>query len=462
MTENTDLLILGAGPAGLTAGYYAAKKGGNVHIIEKSQEVGGLAKTLKHGDILYDIGPHILCSREYVYDYNPQMYELIKSLADDELYEFETENHLYRESMVVGPKRYKYPISIFNAVKNVGLIGSIGIGLDYLGSLFKHAPSNTYEEALEASLGKKLANLFLLDMGEKTWGVACNQLSADVAVRAGDFSICDVILKQLKGIAGLFSKKGSPVYYPKKGIGVICERLKEEIESSKNGIISLSTVPQKLVVENNRISSVEIRSLEKDAVVTTFPNSVISTIPVCDLLQIITPAPPENVLTAARNLRSRSLVCVCLVFEAQTILKEHCIYISDPQIPFGRVMEQNHFSKEMVPNGKTLLDIEYCCWFDDNLWKMSDSELAAYTVEWLKKLGIVTEEILVDSFIHREKGAYPVFELGYEKNLGVVKEYIDGISNLHIIGRVGSFSYIGQYKAMQMGWNLSEKILKHN
>ena len=461
-SKQTDVLILGAGPAGLTAAHKLVERKHSVHIVDKCSEVGGLAKTLKHGDILYDIGPHILCNKEYVYDYNPEMYAYIQSLIGDEYYDYEQLNKLYLESVSAGSKKYKYPVSIRNAVSNVGLIGSIGIGFDYLCACLKKNDAKDYEGSLVSSLGRRLSSLFLLQLGEKNWGMPCSQMSADVAWRVGDFSIVDVVLKQAKGILGSLSRKGNPVSYPKKGIGVICERQKEVIDASGMASWSLSSIPHKLVVEGGSVVSAEILSLETGSVEIKSPRQVISSIPLSDLLKTVSPPPPENVLKAAESLRSRSHICVGLIFDAPTILKEHCIYFADSEIPFARMMEQNHYSDEMVPEGNTLLIVEYFCWFEDDVWKMGDSTLSAQTLEWLKKLGIVGDEERVDAFVHREKDAYPAYELGYEKNLEKVEEYLSSISNLHVIGRVGSFSYIGQYKAMQMGYDLASKLSEHD
>lgn len=457
-SKQTEVLILGAGPAGLTAAHKLVESNHSVHLVDKCSEVGGLAKTLRHKDILFDIGPHILCNKEYVYDYNPEMYAYIQSLIGDEYYDYEKLNKLYLESVSVGPKKYKYPVSILNAVSNVGLIGSIGIGLDYMRTFLQKNTAKDYEGSLVSSLGYKLANLFLIQLGEKNWGVPCIQMSADVAWRVGDFSVIDVILKQVKGIIGSMSKKGNPVSYPKNGIGVICEKQKEVIDSSGLASWSLSSVPNKLTLENGLVVSAEISSNGTDSVEVVSPKQVISSIPLYELLRTISPLPPEDVLQSVDNLRFRSHVCVGLIFDAPTILKEHCIYFADSEIPFARMMEQNHYSDEMIPEGKTLLIIEYFCWFNDDTWNTDDSALSIHTLEWLKRLGIIRSENLVDSFVHREKDAYPAYELGYEDNLGKVKEYLNGISNLHIIGRVGSFSYIGQYKAMQMGWNEALKL----
>jgi len=146
------------------------------------------------------------------------------------------------------------------------------------------------------------------------------------------------------------------------------------------------------------------------------------------------------------------------VFSVDSILKEHCIYFADPKIPFSRMMEQKHYSDMMIADGKTVLAIEYFSWPDDSIWSMKDQELYDLTVDWLKRLLILQNQEITDYFVNRETDAYPAYELGYRQHLELVMGYLNGITNLDVIGRAGSFTYIGQYKAMQMGWDAIKNI----
>ncbi|MCB5279206.1 MAG: NAD(P)-binding protein [Candidatus Cloacimonetes bacterium] len=458
MAKDCDVLILGAGPAGLTAGYKLAEAGASICIVDKQEHVGGLAKTLRHGDCLLDIGPHILCSREYVYDFNPEMYAFIKTLLHDDMYEYESEHRKYLESMQVDQVRYKYPVSILNALKNAGLGKSIHIGWDYVrAKSSKKTDGDDYESSLVSSLGQSLAGLFLLNIGEKTWGVSCSAMSQDVAWRVGEFSILDVFKKQFSTMIASLQKRGDPVNYPKHGIGDICDRLKQEIDAKNVCDWFLSATPRNISVENGSVVSVDVVCSDGN-VETIYPKHLISSIPMPYLLSSMRPFPPEDVLAAGQSLRCRCHICVYLVFSVDSILKEHCIYFADPKIPFSRMMEQKHYSDMMISDGKTVLAIEYFSWIEDGIWSMKDQELYDLTVEWLKRLSIIQNQEIIDYFVNRETDAYPAYELGYRQHLEKVMSYLDGITNLDVIGRAGSFTYIGQYKAMQMGWDAAEHM----
>ena len=53
-----SVLVIGAGPAGLTAGYELTTRGVPVVILEKDSDVGGLARTVEYKGFRFDIGGH--------------------------------------------------------------------------------------------------------------------------------------------------------------------------------------------------------------------------------------------------------------------------------------------------------------------------------------------------------------------------------------------------------------------
>jgi protoporphyrinogen oxidase len=178
---------------------------------------------------------------------------------------------------------------------------------------------------------------------------------------------------------------------------------------------------------------------------------VVSSIPLTQLLSLLHPEPPAEVLWTAARLRFRSQVYLFLTFDKPSVSPDQWIYFPDPEVPFGRISEMRNFSPRMSPPGKTSLFVEFFCWEGDSVWSATKEALLEPTMEWLERLGLVDRSELIDVHHLRKPYVYPVYELGYERNLGVTKGYLDGFENLQYIGRPGRFRYTNQDHSLEMG-----------
>jgi len=456
-TLKKNILIIGAGPAGLTAGYVLSKHDYSICFIEKEEEVGGLAKTLQKGELKLDIGPHILWA-----DHDSEMNEFIQELMGEQLFEYYPSGKRYLEDVLVGEKKYHYPIQITNALKNAGLHNSIRYLRDYLFrdyTIIDDGKSN-YEFALIKHLGRSLSQLFLTDICQKTYGFTADNLSSDLMKRVDRFSILIILKEQINSIFDRLKKRGDKVNYPYGGIGQICNSLKEKIGDNVNWC--LSSKPTNINIIDNKVISVTY--LNNDGCEKTIhPEHIISTIPLYSLMNIITPRPENNIIEAAINLKYRSHIAIYIVFKTSQIMKNHDIYISNPEVPFVRIMEQKHYCDNLIPgDNKTVLTVEYICWNTDNLWMINDDELYELTKHWLKKLSIISNQEVIEYFTHRENDAYPVYDKEYSKYRNLIKKYIENINNLDSIGRAGEFIYATQYEAMRRGRESAEMIINKN
>lgn len=437
----------------------------NFSVIEKGDAVGGLAKTIPLGSFLFDIGPHILCTRPYVYDYNPKMYCLIEELLGADLILYENLNRKYLETVHVGGDEFDYPIQIKNAFRNVGLIQALHMVYDYIGAKSQSAPNSdgdhSFEQIMTTQLGRSLADLFILKYSEKTWGLKCSALSSDLAWRVGEFSIMSVLIEQFSNFwKNLRSQSGHPVCYPTRGIGAICEKIKANIERTDIGEVKTDSYPVRILHEDGHIYEVTV--CERGVLRSYHPSYILSSIPIGQLILLLDPKPPAEVIDSVLNLKHRSHLCLYLIVNKSHVLKEHCIYYPDPEIPFARMMEQKNYSQATCSDDMTALAIEFFCWYEDNLWNADDSELFRIAISKLEELSLVREGDIVDYFVHRERYAYPVYDLGYADRLRTVNTYLSSIKNLKLIGRSGTFTYMGQYRAMEAGSNAAEEILRES
>jgi protoporphyrinogen oxidase len=190
------------------------------------------------------------------------------------------------------------------------------------------------------------------------------------------------------------------------------------------------------------------------------PEFVITSIPITEFVSLLEPKAPSEILQAIKNLKFRSHISLFVTLNKPSVFPDQWIYFPDKGIPFGRIMEPKNFSKKMSPADKTSLLVEFFCWENDKIWNASKEELFELSIKWLEKLGFVKRDEVIDCFVHKEKYAYPVYDLNYKKHSGKVKGYLGQFRNLQLIGRAGSFRYNNQDHALEMGILAARSIIE--
>lgn len=438
------ILILGAGPAGMAAAFELRKAGKFFTVIERDETVGGLARTFQYGEFKTDTGPHRFFSQ------NQYLYDFIEDLLGERWIKVD---RLTRFN--INGKFFLYPVELKNALLNVGFYRALRILFDYLSQrvkkIFVNRDSTSFEEQVVSDFGRALAELNMLNYTEKIWGLPCSEISPDWSKqRIKGLSVKEVIKK------ALLRSKGGPktlvdqFYYPDTGTGLIYEKIKERILSGGGGIdLRLNSYPVRIIHDDNKITEVVI-NVEFDNQIIN-PEYVISSIPITEFTNLLDPRAPNEVLQAVKNLRFRSHTSLFVTLNKPSVFSDQWIYFPDKEIPFGRIMEPKNFSKKMSPPDKTSLLVEFFCWENDRIWNASKEDLFELSIEWLEKLAFIKRNEVIESFIHKEKYAYPVYDLKYKENLGKVKNYLGQFKNLQFIGRSGSFRYNNQDHALEMG-----------
>jgi len=454
----SDTLILGAGPAGLSCAMELSKVGKTSLIIEKNSEVGGLARTFefKEGDSLFrtDIGPHRFFSK------NKYLYSFIKDILGDDWILVKRQTR-----QLIKGKFYDYPIKAAQAFKNVGLIGAVQIGISYIKSVIVYKifrkKINNFEDYVVANFGRKLSEFNMINYTEKIWGIPCTQIHPDWAKQRIKG------LNLLSAVKNAFLKKKNTdgpktlvdtFYYPRYGTGTIYNKIAERV--IKNGsIIKIGSYPTKISHENNKISEIELDIKGKKHVIK--PSKVVSSIPITELIKIMSPKPPVEVIDAVNNLKWRDQVYLFITLNKDLVAKDNWIYFPNTEIPFGRIAEMKNFSSEMCPKDKTSLFVEYFVDEGDKIWNMSKEELSTLTINHLEKLGLCKKEEVRNCYAFKIKNVYPVYDLNYTKNLQIIKEYLAKFSNLYLIGRSGRFQYTNQDHSLEMGIATARSIIEN-
>lgn len=443
--------MLGGGLAGLAAGYRLTQEGRRACVVEADPVVGGLSRTVKTGDFLFDLGGH----RFFTKDKDVEL--AVKLLMKDELIQVSRSSKIYLKD-----RFFDYPLKPQNAIGGLGVPTVARIMADYMYERIKSFAGNgrcvSLEDWVVKNFGRTMFNIYFKEYSEKVWGIDCQRISEKwVEKRIHGLSLW----KALKNAFFKFSGKEIPTLadaflYPRRGIGRIADRLREEIEKDNSVLISTAAVGVRH--DGKRIENVTVRTPESEKVLEA--EWIISTIPLPVLVKIMDPPPPADVAEAASKLRYRDLLIVAVMADRERITDQTWIYIPEKKIPFGRLHEPKNWSVEMAPPDKTLLVIEYFCFRGDDTWNSPDEELSRITVEGLEKLGFIKGSEVIGTEVVRVPGAYPLFEVGFEEHCEKLYSWLDGFENLKVAGRSGTFRYYNMDHAINSGFEAADSLTK--
>jgi len=426
------VIILGAGPAGLAAGYELAKRRRKVVCLEQDDIVGGISRTIEHNGFRFDVGGHRFFTK--IARVNRLWHEVLGE-------EFLTRPRLSR--IYYNNKFFNYPLKPANALLGLGIFNSIGILASFIASKLRPYPQeDTFEQWVSNRFGKRLYSIFFKTYTEKVWGIPCRQIEARwAAQRIKGLSLATAVKTALFGDKQKKIKTLIQEFeYPRLGPGQMYQAMAEKIRQM-GGQVILEHRAKKLYSENGTITAVETTG--QDGTVRRFEgDDFLSSIPVNELALAITPPAPTAVCGAAGKLKYRSLLTVNLMLNRSQSLPDTWIYIHCPEVKIGRVQFFKNWSPFMVPDTETSsLGLEYFCTEGDRLWQMPDEELIELGKKEIAQLKLAEPDSVFDAFVVRTPKTYPVYSLGYDSHLDVVKNYLAGFKNLQCIGRNGMFKY---------------------
>ncbi len=449
---NGEVVILGGGLAGLSAGVALTRAGRRVLVLEGSPGVGGLARTLSRGPFRFDLGGHRFFTR------NEAVEAFLLDLMGDELVTVSRSSKI-----LLGDRYIDYPLRPLNALWGLGLPVAVRILFEYaceqVKSRIRPPRLVSLEDWVVNRFGRTLYRIYFRDYSEKVWGIGCGQICKEwVEQRIQGLSLGAAIRK------AFFRPRGKPLatlvdrfLYPSLGIGRIAERMREEI--TEHNVVLTDARIECLTHQGDRITSVSARH-EGRSRAWEEADAFVSTIPIAPLVRMLNPAPPDDVLRAADRLRFRDLILVVVMVDRPRVTDQTWIYIPDRAFPFGRIHEPTNWSDRMAPEGQTLLVTEHFCFRSDPIWGRPDAELTEETVSHLERLGFIRRDEVLGSVVLRLPNAYPLFEVGYREHLGTIAAYLSRFENLHLAGRGGMFRYYNMDHAMASGLEAAEAILR--
>jgi len=441
-------IIIGAGPAGLTAGYYFVKHGWPVTVFEADKQVGGLSKTVKYKGYRFDIGGHrFLTKMDNIFKLWVEIISRKSFLKVNRL------SRIYYQG-----KFFNYPLKPLQALKNLGLIQSFKVIIDYgLIRLFPKKNEKNFENYMTNRFGKTLYELFFKHYTQKILGINPKRLSADWASqRIQGLSLIKAVLAafKLNKIDTNVKNLSQAFYYPEFGPGQMWEAASKKI-IEKGGVIKINRPIIKIKWNSKRIKKLNNFSVK---------GQIMSSMPMVNLIEALSPLPPNKIVQAARNLKYRDFITVVLVVNGKNIFPDNWIYVHDARLKVGRIQNYKNWSKKMVkdPERTSSLGLEYFCREGDELWNMTKNELIDLGGKEIIKMGLIKAGAVIDGSIVRAKKAYPVYDLNYKKNVRVIRNWLEkNIKNLVLIGRNGMHRYNNQDHSMLTGLLAAENTVRN-
>jgi protoporphyrinogen oxidase len=435
-----QVVVIGGGPAGLTAGYELTKFDLRPVVLEKQSLVGGLARTESYKGFHFDLGGHRFFTKV----------EEVKKMWQDVLGgEFLRRPRLSR--IYYNGKFFFYPLKPLNALLGLGFLQSVLIVLSYLRwQLFPYPREDTFEQWVTNRFGRRLFLTFFKTYTEKVWGIPCSELKAEwAAQRIKDLSLKTALLSMFVKPKDTIKTLIEEFDYPRRGPGMMWNAVKTEIER-RQGVVRLNSDVVRINRSGNRIDGVIVRHDGAEELIRG--TDFISSMPVTEFVKALDPPAPPAVLSAAARLTYRDFLTVVLIVDKPHIFDDNWIYIHDPSVHVGRIQNFKNWSPDMVPDpSKTSLGLEYFCTEGDAVWTMADADLIEMGRREIGRTGLARSEDVVDGCVVRVEKAYPVYDSDYREYLSVVRQFIDGLENCQTIGRNGLHRYNNQDHAMLTG-----------
>jgi protoporphyrinogen oxidase len=446
-----EIVIIGAGPAGLTAAHQLARRGVAATVLEADDVVGGIARTIERDGWRFDIGGHRFFTKVGAVE---RLWEEI--LPGDD---FMTRPRLSR--IYYRNRFFDYPLKVGNALRNLGPVESARCVASYMWARIRPpADQSSFEGWVVARFGWRLYRIFFKTYTEKVWGVPATSIRADwAAQRIRNLSLGKAIVNALRPrrgqreIASLIDE----FRYPKLGPGMMWERCRERVEAAGTKVLTEAGVVR---VEHDAGRAHAVVAETGSSSTRFEADHVVSSMPINQLVEAMDPPPPPDVLAAARRLRHRDFLTVALVVPERHAFPDNWIYVHDPEVRVGRVQNFGAWSPYMVRDGRTCLGLEYFVAEGDELWAAADDELIRRATSDLARLRLVPDGSVEAGYVVRMPKAYPIYDDGYAGRVAIVRDWLtENVANVHPVGRNGMHRYNNQDHSMYTAMLTVENIL---
>lgn len=446
VNEALPVVVIGAGPAGLTAAYELIGRGRPVTVLEADGVVGGISRTVERDGWRFDIGGHRFFTKVAAVD--ALWHEI---LADEDFLTRPRLSRIYYKG-----KFYDYPIRPLNALGNLGPVEALACVASYLAAKIRPpADRSTLEGYVVSCYGRRLYQHFFKTYTEKVWGVPASSLSAEWgAQRIKGMSLVQAVWEPTRRRLLGAKRKSNQVTslieqfeYPKLGPGMMWERCRDLVVD-RGGIVLTSAPVVRLDCGPKGVQAVAYLGPEGAEHVVA-ADEIVSSMPLSSLITALNPPPPPEVLKAAADLHYRDFLTVALVVPEKLGFPDNWIYVHQPGVKVGRIQNFGRWSPSLVHDGYTCLGMEYFVFEGDDLWSAPDEVLVDLAATELEAIGLAQATDICQGYVVRMPKAYPVYDETYAQALSTIRTWLDQhLPNVHPVGRNGMHRYNNQDHSM--------------
>lgn len=452
------IAVLGAGVCGLYAARILSRAGARVTVVEREDEVGGLARGYLINGNYYDVGVH------HLHAWDHEIFEDVHTMMGDLLIPVELVAKIKH-----GKSYRRYPLEFSDLLLGIPpwtLVSALSsMVFQQLRNKFDDSKPADAEEALIKLYGRHLYEYFFRDFTHRYWGFPPTRLSATfVSRKMPRLSAVDIVknwlkklgVKEKKDIAVDSALRKETLWYSRIGASMMPRTMKEYIES-KGGRVILEAEVSEVEVEDGRARSV---GYMKDGRKEHFAcDAVVSTIPINSLVRTVSPSPGEELIASCDRIKFKAIAIYGLLVKKERVL-EDALYVYFREHVFHRFSEPKGSGVIINPEGHTTILVEVTCDVGDDRW-VGGEKTRREIIKDLEDEGMLKEEDVVETHLLTNEWGYPVFELGFEPHLQKLEEFLVGISNLESTGRQGAFTYPNMHDAMRMGAKAAKKVSEH-
>jgi protoporphyrinogen oxidase len=429
-------VVVGGGPAGLTAAYALARAGVPSIVLEKDAQVGGHARTVRHDGFLFDVGGHRFFTRI------PEVQAIWREVMDGGFLRVRRLSRiLYRGRF------YHYPLRAFEALRKMGLFESGWVLLSYARKKLFPMPEHDLEGWMSNRFGRRLFLMFFKGYTEKVWGLSCTEIRAEwAAQRIKTLTLWGALREALFPTAARPRTLAESFDYPERGPGMLWERMAVLVTDAGSPVLLRREVVR-VRHAGGRARAVTTRSPdgEEEHSGTDF----IVSMPLSELVLALDPPAPPAAQEHARALRYRDFITVAVMVRREGVFPDNWLYIHTPDVNVARIQNYKNWSPAMVPApGVTCLGLEFFCNEGDPFWSRPDAAIAEIARGEVEALGLARREEIFDAAVVRQRKAYPVYDAAYREHVDALRACLSGFENLQMVGRNGLHKYDNQDHAM--------------